>query len=1046
MGEGSLMPAKTFLKALGYFDKLKELVYRRIYDGATHERHPHVKRLLLERYYFRLPENVVQKIPEDLYEEHTVRTEWKQDQNTGLKFEVYYYDVEDGEKIYTETFKALSRRVARKIASGLLNIDSLVWVGKPEDYPLSRFMKEASEEEKVELVNEVAKLFEFAIYHKVWLPSSPFMMNAGRGAMDDPELLLLFYKDYEDMSYEDYLRIANLKDPAYGSCYAMGTIEDDIKSIFDMLYYQAEVFRHAGGFGVNFGKLRSKYAWVSTIKGRSSGPLMFMRLFNEVTYIIALHANTKRGANMFLIDAKHPEVLEFINIKTDFEKGYQNLKYANISVAVKEDFIDTLLEGREWEAVDPHDPTIRFRHDSRKIWANLVYNATLHAEPGLLNLSAINKDNPLVDIEPITSVNPCAEFTGFDKSVCVLGSVNLYSMLVEDDDGRISFDYEGLEAATKTLHFFLTLAGAANEYPLKVLTEKTRKYRNTGIGYMGLASTFVMLNQAYGSKESFETFRKIMKNFSHSVVESSMDIADLIGPHADYDKNRFVMSGRKLKEMFKWHPDFDRFEDDKVYYIWNTDNPDATIELPKGKKIANARMMAIAPTGSISYICQVSSGVEPIFSLAYTRRINPDLPSEYTVVVYDTSLEDYLKYYMGKSEEEIEEMINRVANFDIPEEIEENPVLVTTSQIGIPEKIAILMLSNLYIDMNTSTTFNIQRDTKLGEIEKLKDYDEPFLKRALERYMKHHFDVREVVEKELLSDPHHMKAFLHFISMDPTLSRSVAEEFREMMFDLSEGLTTSSEILERIKGREEYEKAMRIIQTVSDFYLMSLLLNIKGTTIYVEATRTPILKLKRRKKEEKRDVAIFDLGGLKIAMDTKTRHLVPKRRPAVIPSLKKEVKFTINGERKKMYVELGYTEDDEPFEVFFRATTTTKEYAELFNTAGRLMSLAMRLGVDVNETLRQMRKVKDWQNNYSPITRVMADVVEELVGVLKAKGQKKQILINLEEVKSNWTLTPKGYYIDEEGRPRCPVCGAELVMKDGCAECHSCGWTACTDN
>ncbi len=1040
------MPTRLSLSLLDHFEKLKELVYKRIYDGKTHERHPHVKRLLLERYYFKLPEDLVQKLPEELYEQHTMKTEWRQDTNTGLKFEVYYYDVEDGERIYTESFRALSRRVAKKIASGLLNIDKLVWEGKPEDYELSRFMRKAPKSQRVELINEIARMFEFAIYHKIWLPSSPFMMNAGRNALDDPDMLEVLYKDYDHMSYEDYLLISKLRDPAYGSCYAMGTIEDDIKSIFDMLYYQAEVFRHAGGFGVNFGKLRSKYAWVSTIKGRSSGPLMFMRLFNEVTYIIALHANTKRGANMFLMDAKHPEILEFINIKTDFEKGYQNLKYANISVAIKEDYIKALLHGEEWETVDPHDHNIRSKHSSRKIWANLVYNATLHAEPGLLNLSAINKDNPIVNIEPITSVNPCAEFTGFDESVCVLGSVNLYSMLVKEN-GKIHFDYDALKSATKSLHFFLTLAGAANEYPLKVLTEKTRKYRNTGIGYMGLASTFVMLNQAYGSKKSFSTFRNIMRTFSHSVVESSIEIADLIGPHAGYENNRFVMTGKELRELFKWHPEGYKFEDEKTYYVWNTDNPDATIELPEGKRIANARMMAIAPTGSISYICQVSSGVEPIFSLAYTRRINPDLPSEYTVVVYDTALEDYLRYHLNKSESEIKQMIERIANFDIPGEIEENPVLVTTSQIGMPEKIAILMLSNLYIDMNTSTTFNIQRDTKLGEIEKLGQYDEPFLKKALAKYLEHRFDVRDIIEKELLGDPHHMKALLHFISMDPTLPRSGADEFQEMMFDLSEGLTTPSEILERIKERDEYKKAMRIIQTVSDFYLMSLLLNIKGTTIYVEATRTPILKLKRRKKEEKKkDVAIFDLGGLKIAMDTRTRHLVPKQRPAVIPSLKKEAKFTINGLRKKMYVELGYTEDDEPFEVFFRATTTTKEYAELFNTAGRLMSLAMRLGVDVNETLRQLRKVKDWQNNYSPITRVMADVVEELVGVLKAKGQKKKILINLEEVKANWTLTPKGYYIDEEGRPRCPVCGAELIMKDGCAQCNACGWTACTDN
>ena len=969
------------------FEILKRLAYERIYDGTTHFRSPHVRRLLLERYYFKLPLDLLEVLDESMYERHTMKVEWKRDQSTGMKFEVYTYDVEDGEEIFTESFKALARRTAKRIASGLLNVDELVWEGKPEDYPLPRFMETASDEERLELMNEVSRMFEFAIYHKIWLPSSPFMMNAGRGAMDDPKVLELLYKDYDEMSLEDYEVISSIKDPAYGSCYAMGTIEDDIKSIFDMLYYQAEVFRHAGGFGVNFGKLRSKYAWVSTIKGRSSGPLMFMRLFNEVTYIIALHATTKRGANMFLMNIDHPEIMEFINMKTDFEKGYQNIKYANISVALNEEFVKTLLKGESWRVVDPHDDSITFDIDSRKIWSNMVFNATLHAEPGVLNLSAINRDNPLVDVEPITSVNPCAEFTGFDRSVCVLGSVNLYSMLVERN-GRIEFDHRGLESAVKSLHLFLTLAGAANEYPLEILTRKTRMYRNTGVGYMGLASTFVMLNQVYGSEESFETFRGIMRTFSRSVLESSVRLADLIGPHANFDKNRFVLKGRDLKKMFSWHPRGRDFEDEKTYYVWNTHNPDAVIELPEGAKIANARLMAIAPTGSISYICQVSSGVEPIFSLAYTRRINPDLPSEYTVIVYDTSLEDYMRYYLGKTDEEIEDCIRKIASFEPPPEIERSPVLVTTSQVGIAQRIAILMLSNLYIDMNTSTTFNIQRDTSLGDLEELLRYDEPFLKKAYEEFSEYRFEVREFLEGDLLQDPRNMKALLHFISMDPTIPKARSEEFTELLMDLEDGSTTPEKVLERMRNTEEYEKAVRIIQAVSDFYLLSLLLDIKGTTIYVEATRTPILKLRRREKDRrKKSVTIFDIGGLKIAMDTKTKHLVPKKRPAIIPSLKKEVKFRINGDVKKMYVELGYTENDEPFEVFFRSTMTTKEYTELFNTAGRLMSLAMRSGVDVNETLRQLRKVKNWKNEYSPMTRIMADVVEELVGVLKAKGK-----------------------------------------------------------
>ena len=1019
---------KAFLDSIKErMEILGKLVLERIYDGSTHVKFPHVRRLLLERYYFKIPESLARKLPEDMYEVHTYRSEWKKDPSSGMSFEVHIYD-DGGETIHTESFKALSRRTAKRIASGILKVKNLISDGKR--YPLLEFVEKASKGEKLELLNTLSRLFEFSIYHKIWLPSSPFMMNAGRGALDDPEILEILYRDYDSMSLEDYEIVSNIKDPAYGSCYAMGSIEDDIKSIFDMLYYQAEVFRHAGGFGVNFSQLRSKYAYVSTIKGRSSGPLMFMRLFNEVTYIIALHATTKRGANMFLLDVHHPEIFEFVNMKTDFDKGYQNVKYANISMAVDEDFLKALLDGREWELVDPHDPDIRLKVDPRKLWTNAVFNATLHAEPGILNLSAINKDNPIVDVEPITSVNPCAEFTGFDESVCVLGSVNLYSMLVERD-GKIEFDHTALKSAVKTLHLFLTLAGTANEYPLESLTRKTRMYRNTGVGYMGLASTFVMMGMRYGSKEAFEFFRKIMKNFSRSVLESSVELGKLIGPHANFEKNRFVMKGKDLKRLFSWHPDAERFEDDKTYYVWNTSNPDATIELEENDVIANARLMAIAPTGSISYICQVSSGVEPIFSLAYVRRINPDMPSEYSVVVYDSSLEDYLRFYLGKDEREIDELVKKLANFDVPDEIENSSVLVTTFDVGTAKKIAILTLSNLYIDMNTSTTFNIQRSTKLDDLDELESFDEPFLKRALERFRSKRMDLKGIVKEDLLKDPHHLKAFIHFIASDPSNDPDVADEYRRMIFDIEDGKITPAEALRKIERRPEFEKALGIVQSVGDFYLLSQLLEMKGVTIYVEATRTPILKPKR-KRENKKNVAIFDLGGLKVLMDTKSKHLIPKERPTIIPSLKKEVRFEENGIERKFYVELGHV-NGEPFEVFFRSTNSTKEYTELFNAAGRLMSLAMRSGVDVKETIRQLRKVKNWKNEYSKVASMMAETVQELVEYLK------------KEKRGDWVLTSKGYYVDSEGKPRCPVCGGELVMKDGCAECTSCGWTACVD-
>ncbi|HEW92315.1 MAG TPA: hypothetical protein ENF81_07215 [Thermotogaceae bacterium] len=224
--------------------------------------------------------------------------------------------------------------------------------------------------------------------------------------------------------------------------------------------------------------------------------------------------------------------------------------------------------------------------------------------------------------------------------------------------------------------------------------------------------------------------------------------------------------------------------------------------------------------------------------------------------------------------------------------------------------------------------------------------------------------------------------------------------------------------------------------------------NIKDVTIYRDGSlQTQVLSAKAQAKKEETKTKTFVVGKLNISVDTKTGHIVPKQRPAFINSIKKEVRFTLNGDQKtkKMYVEVGFDENNEPFEVFFRATESTKEFAPFMNLAGRMVSLALRSGVDKQQIFKQLRKVKNWRNEYDPLASIMADAVMEIIDFVRAKGKKKQALKDLEEMKRNWTLTPKGYYIDEEGNPRCPVCGEILVIESGCASCKACGYSACTD-
>ncbi len=211
---------------------------------------------------------------------------------------------------------------------------------------------------------------------------------------------------------------------------------------------------------------------------------------------------------------------------------------------------------------------------------------------------------------------------------------------------------------------------------------------------------------------------------------------------------------------------------------------------------------------------------------------------------------------------------------------------------------------------------------------------------------------------------------------------------------------------------------------------------IKGITIYRDGSlETQVLNTK---KEEKKEQPV-----LNFVLDNKGK-IHPKERPVIIESLKQKISIK-NGKELDFYVELGLDTNNEPFEVFIRSTNTTKEYTQLFNTIGRLSSLAFRSNISVDEVVTQIKKIKDWKNEYDTVTSIIADTINSLLLVAKNKGKKR--IQNVEEInskKQNWKLVSEGYYIDEEGKFRCPICGSELVKQEGCITCNSCGWSACS--
>ena len=1222
---------EKFLPTLDFYNNtIKPFITDRVYNQSKVLETPYIIQILNEKYEFDFNYDSVQNIlstlnvmddeKQSIYsyiikeiDETTRISRWVYDYNLGHEIEKYEYHSDDKEqiKIYKETPNMVFRRTSRKIQQGILGliddknskyIEETDWIKT-----LKKLYKSKKDKSYLNsLMIALQEKFYFDMIHLNFLPSSPFLFNQGRYALKNrmDETFISYYKPLGMMKIEDWELIYSITDQQFGSCYSMGSIDDDIKAIYDQSFNQAEIFRNQGGYGVNFSKLRSNYQPVNSIGSKSSGQVSFMEMFNLNTKLIQLHSNTKRGASMFLLDVNHPEIMNFINAKTDFDKGYNNLRYANISMVINNKFMDKVYSDEEWDIVDPSLKTananllpseLTFKYKQRDIWNNQILNATLHAEPGIINEDSINEDNPLFPIETITSVNPCvtgdtlvptnkgliradkleegmltwnpiknrmdeitkvfnngvkdiyrvaatcdigevntlvataehklmrvrfdesepeneilemipiselkpgdlvkvvfsrtddqpykaftglntahktnarifsirhigqdvvyditvpgdymwvtngfvsldcAEYLGQDKSVCNLGSINLYQHITKGGviEGRV------LQSTINSLYLFLTLSNFANDFPLSELTDNTRKYRNIGMGIMGVQSTFIYKDIPYGSVESMEILNYVMKLFNRTQLENSVNMAKLIGQYDKFDT---------VKE--KLNPS----NNDSWIYQLNNTNKESGIILNNDDQIQNARLLAIQPNGSIGFISNISCGTDTIFSLAYERTVNSGFQSEYKKIQYDQSIYDILihRYKMTDDEQQVE--ISKLGKGEIPEVFNNCNSLSTTSTVGVVEKLQILSMSNRYLDMNTSTTFNIMKDTNLDpeNLEKFLNFEDPILEDQYNKYKTIRFKTKalDIIKTNLQA----FKSQANYIQVN---FQSQTE--KQLLYNLMDKQEEDIQFqYKKISEMEGFKKLEKIIQAVNDFYLLSQILKIKGVTVYVEGSRPPVLKqIKKRDKIDKKDTGDkleFNLDGLSLLLDKKSNKLAPKDVPPYIHRIMKPVKFTTdknNGNKEyRINVEVGFLDDtQEPFEVFFRQTNSIKDLhidpVEFLDACARLLSWGMRSGADPEYGLVQLGKQKTFENSYSFLSGLLRDEVKDILQYYGSRGKKKRELKDLQEERKKWILTPNGYYVDTEGKHRCPQCGSEIIHHNGCIKCPQCSWSQCTDN
>jgi ribonucleoside-diphosphate reductase alpha chain len=446
------------------------------------------------------------------------------------------------------------------------------------------------------------------------------------------------------------------------NCYVMNKIEDSIEGIFDTVKASALTQKQGGGVGFDFSTIRPRGSDIKGCEAPASGPLSFMRVLDSTCRTI-MSAGQRRGAQMAVMRCDHPDIEEFITAK----RGNTQLQMFNLSVAITEEFMQAVKADADWDL--RFNGTVEKTVKARQLWDTIMRSTYDFAEPGFLLIDKINQMNNLYYCETICATNPCGEQPLPPFGACLLGSVNLTKFIKSPFTANAKLNAKRLEEVVSIAVRMLDNVIDQSNYPLEEQRREAHNKRRMGIGITGLADAMIAMGIKYGSPESVKFAGEVMKTITHTAYRASIELAR--------EKGSFELLDRKKYCAGKFIATLPR------------DIRDGIME----HGIRNSHLTSIAPTGTISLLADnISSGLEPVFAIKYTRRIRNGGEDDISEVeISDYAYRQYCRHRKTDS----------IDLKDLPE------YFVTSDTIRPVDHLAIQAVLQKYVDSSISKTINI---------------------------------------------------------------------------------------------------------------------------------------------------------------------------------------------------------------------------------------------------------------------------------------------------------------------------------------------------